>query len=265
MWFTDASTTAPRFTAPSVAGDTTLTFQLSVTDNQGATGVATISVIVTNVNQLPTVSAGVNQTVNETAAVTLTGSASDPDGTIAGYQWTQTGGPAVTLSGANTSTATFTAPWVAGNTLVTFQLAVIDNNGAVAYATTSIVVNNVSGVDLTVTSVSGSVITIKRGSSFSFTSITQNAGNLKTSTSTTTGLYLSSDSTITTTDTRVGLVWLWSVGAGTTVKAVRTVTVPGFLAPGTYYLGAIADYAKRQPEISETNNSFTGVTIQVTQ
>ena len=261
----DASTTSPRFTAPAVAVDTTLTFQLSVSDNNGATGVATISVTVTNVNQPPSVSAGVNQTVNETAPVTLTGSAADPDGTITAYQWTQTGGPAVTLSGVNTPTVTFTAPWVTGDTLLTFQLSVTDNNGAVASATTSVTAKNVSGVDLVVTSVSGSVITIKRGSSFSFTSITKNAGNLKTSTSTTTGLYLSSDSTITTTDTRIGTVWISSVGAEATVKATRTVSVPSALVPGTYYLGAIADYTKRQSEISETNNSFAGVTIQVTQ
>jgi large repetitive protein len=49
-----------------------------------------------------------------------------------------------------------------------------------------------------------------------------------------------------------------------TRSAATVVTVPATLAAGTYYLGAIADYTNAQAELSETNNSFTGVTIQVT-
>ncbi len=260
-----ATSTTATFSAPQVVTDTVLTFKFAVTDSDGAAAFATTSVTVKNVNQLPTANAGVSQIVNETAIVALAGSGVDTDGVITKYQWTQTAGPAVTLSGANAATATFTAPWVSGDTLLTFHLSVTDNDGAVAISSTTVTVKNVNGVDLIVTTASGSVASVKRGSSFTFTSTTKNAGNRSTSTSTTTGLYLSSDSAITTTDTRVGTVNISSLGAGSSTKNSRTVTVPSSLPPGIYYVGAIADYTKRQTEISETNNSFTGMTIQVTQ
>ncbi len=59
----------------------------------------------------PTADAGPDQTVAEGATVTLSGSGSDPDGTpVSGYRWTQTAGPAVTLTSATTATTSFTAP-----------------------------------------------------------------------------------------------------------------------------------------------------------
>ena len=261
----NAGTASPSFTAPAVTSNTPLTFQLTVTDNQGATGSTAITVTVSNVNQLPTVSAGANQSINEGAAITLRGSATDPDGAITTYQWMQTAGPAVTLTGAATAQASFTAPLVFTDTVLTFQLTVADNDGALAVATINVGVKNVNGVDLIVTTVSGSVTTIKRGSSFTFTTTTKNAGDQGTNTSNTTGLYLSRDSNITTTDTRIGAVGIVSLGAGASVRANRTVIVPSTLTPGTYYLGAIADYTRRQIELNEANNSLVGLTILVTQ
>jgi Leucine-rich repeat (LRR) protein len=254
------------FTAPAVgAAGAVLGFELTVTDNGGSIGTAITHVTVKNVNQLPTANAGASQTVNEGASVTLAGSGTDPDGTIASYLWTQTAGPAATLVNANSATATFAAPQVTSDTVLTFQLMVTDNNGATATATTAVKVENVRGADLVVTAVSGSVTTVRRGSSFSFASITKNAGDRSTSTSTTTGLYLSSDATTTASDVRVGTVSIAGLGSGQAVNAVNRVTVPRTLAPGTYYLGAIADYTQRQSELDETNNSLTGIAIQVTQ
>lgn len=80
---------------------------------------------VDGVNTAPVANAGPNQTVNPAAAVTLNGSASsDPDGDALTFAWTQTAGTAVVLSGANTATATFTAPNAAET--LTFQLSVSD-------------------------------------------------------------------------------------------------------------------------------------------
>jgi hypothetical protein len=57
----------------------------------------------------------------------------DPDSDpIVSYQWTQTSGPAVSLSGAATAQATFTAPLlpggVGGSTVLTFQVTVSDGD-----------------------------------------------------------------------------------------------------------------------------------------
>jgi hypothetical protein len=56
---------------------------------------------------------------------------SDPDGQIVGYRWTQTAGPGVTLVGASTATAHFTAPTGQDSSL-TFTLTVTDDQGATA-------------------------------------------------------------------------------------------------------------------------------------
>lgn len=78
----------------------------------------------------PIANAGPDQTTAEPwSTVTLTGAAStDSDGTVASYAWTQTAGPAVTLSGTG-ATRTFKAPPFIDLTQLTFSLVVTDNTG----------------------------------------------------------------------------------------------------------------------------------------
>jgi len=133
-----ANTATPSFKAPTSA--TTLTFRLTVTDNDGAPANDTTTVSVVRTNTAPFAEAGPTQTVNPEATVTLDGrSSSDPDGSIASYAWAQTGGTAVTLSGANTATPNFTAPALA--TVLNFRLTVTDNDGASASDITMVKVN----------------------------------------------------------------------------------------------------------------------------
>ncbi|WP_202626694.1 glycosyl hydrolase family 18 protein [Steroidobacter agaridevorans] len=84
----------------------------------------------TGANQPPTANAGADRNVTPGSATTLAGSGTDVDGSIASYLWTQTAGPGVTLNGASTATASFTAP--SSNTTLTFRLRVTDNQGATA-------------------------------------------------------------------------------------------------------------------------------------
>lgn len=131
----NANTATPSFTAPSVV--TTLTFRLTVTDNQGATASATTTVKV--VNTAPVAATGPAQTVDTGAAVTLNGTASsDSDGTIVSCAWTQTEGTSVTLNNSNTATPSFTAPAVAAT--LAFRLTVTDNDGATNTVTTTVTV-----------------------------------------------------------------------------------------------------------------------------
>ena len=78
----------------------------------------------------PAADAGENRTATERTSVSLSAEdSSAPDGEELSYAWTQTGGPSVTLSAADTATPTFTAPGVEGATALTFEVTVTDSEG----------------------------------------------------------------------------------------------------------------------------------------
>jgi len=80
-------------------------------------------------NRPPVANAGVDQTLSEGNVVKLDGTkSSDPEGSPITYLWSQVGGPIVTLSGLTSSTPSFRAPFVSGNTPLTFQLVVNDGH-----------------------------------------------------------------------------------------------------------------------------------------
>ena len=69
-------------------------FELRVTDNNGAFGRDTMQVTVNAANIPPTANAGQNQVITlPTNYVTLSGSGTDADGNIVGYLWTKISGP----------------------------------------------------------------------------------------------------------------------------------------------------------------------------
>jgi len=118
------------------------TFQLTVTDNNGANGQAQVKIIVNAAaNQSPVANAGINQAITlPVNSVALDGSASfDPDGSIVSYSWIKTAGPgAVTITNSNTVNPTVIG-LQAGS--YTFQLTVTDNKGASASDQVSVTVN----------------------------------------------------------------------------------------------------------------------------
>lgn len=140
------------FTAPIVTagGDPeareTLTFELTVTDPNGASDTDTVDVVVANVDHSPIAVAGANLSVNEASHVMLNGSASsDPDGDALSYSWQQTSGPPVTLTDVDTPFPAFTAPFVsAAGASLEFELTVDDGFGGTSSSTTSVTVGNVN-------------------------------------------------------------------------------------------------------------------------
>ncbi len=93
-------------------------------------------------NEVPTSSAGPDQTLRAGSLVTLAGTGQDSDGTISTYLWAQTSGtPAVTIGDPDMAQATFTAPAVNADTMLVFQLTVTDNSGATAMDSVTITVN----------------------------------------------------------------------------------------------------------------------------
>jgi hypothetical protein len=71
------------------------------------------------------------------------------------------------------------------------------------------------------------------------------------------GIYLSKDSTITTSDTRLDTNSTTALAAGETDKNESdSFDLPSNLAPGTYYLGILADYQRVIDESNESNNAL---------
>jgi N-acetylneuraminic acid mutarotase len=97
-------------------------------------------ILTENINKAPVANAGADKTITlPTSSVTLTGSASDADGTIAGYKWTQVSGPSTALFSAATSASTSASSLKQGTYV--FRLAATDNKGATGSDDVKVVVN----------------------------------------------------------------------------------------------------------------------------
>ena len=133
--------TSPSSAATTVTGLSagTYVFRLTVTDNSGATASDDVNVVVNSAtNQLPTASAGLDQTITLPATLTLSGSGTDPDGTIASYSWTKVSGGSATITSPSAASTTVTG--LAAGTY-TFRLTVTDNGGATAFDEVNVTVN----------------------------------------------------------------------------------------------------------------------------
>ena len=124
----NATSQLTTFTAPAVDSDVTVTFVLSVSDgtNTDVTDQVTITIQDVPTNNPPTVDAGQDQTVDEGDVVTLSGTASDPEGDQLTYLWSHDSVLPITVSNATSQLTTFTAPAVDSDVTVTFVLSVSD-------------------------------------------------------------------------------------------------------------------------------------------
>ena len=137
------------FTSPAAAA--TLTFSLVVNDGEASSGAAVTTVAVQAPGQpAPVASAGPDQTTPRRAHVQLTGTASHTHGGTLAFSWQQVSGAGVTLQGAASSSAGFTAPAAAGD--LVFSFTVTESGVSSAASTVTVHVKNfaptVSGVSL---------------------------------------------------------------------------------------------------------------------
>ncbi|MGH8573961.1 MAG: PKD domain-containing protein, partial [Gammaproteobacteria bacterium] len=126
---TGADSVIASFTAPRPTGEEPLHFSLTVIDDSGASASDDITIIVL-ANQPPLADAGLDQSVTSGSFVGLHAEgSSDPEGGPLRYRWQQTEGAAVTLTGGDTATPSFTAPSPAADEILGFTLTVTDDEG----------------------------------------------------------------------------------------------------------------------------------------
>jgi hypothetical protein len=185
-----------------VTGD--YTFSLQVKDNSGNTDTDYIEVTVENA--APVANAGVDKTISlPSNSVSLTGTATDSDGTVTAYEWTKVSGGAATLTNAQTSTVSLTG--LAEGTYV-FRMTAKDNLGA-------------SGTDDVTVTVNGAVAPVV------------NAGTDKIVKLPTTSATVSGSATSSGTITQY--LWTKVSGAACTMSYTTTATLKlNGLTSGTY-------------------------------
>lgn len=139
------------------------TFRLTVTDNSGATGSDDLVVTVNAApNIAPTANAGSDKTITlPTNSVTLSGSGTDSDGTIASYAWTKVSGGNATI-GSPSSASTSVTGLVQGT--YTFRLTVKDNLGAAGSDDVIVTVNAAANIPPTANAGPDKTITLPTNS-----------------------------------------------------------------------------------------------------
>ena len=210
--------------------------QLTVTDDDGATGSQTRAVsVVATANQSPNASFSASPNpAQPNQWISFDGSASsDPDGTIVSYAWTFGDGDTATGStsfNSYTTAGTYTA-----------QLVVTDDDGATGVASQQIVVQAAAAPDLTVTSLTFAPSNPTIGQSVTFAFTVQNIGTASAG-SFRLGLQGSSSSNAT---------YVSSLSAG----ASRTLSLALPLASSSETFTVTADDLGQVSESNETNNT----------
>ncbi len=117
-------------------------------------------------------------------------------------------------------------------------------------------------VDLIMTNVIPALASVDVGSDVDITNTIRNIGTTITSTNEVqVAIYLSADRVITTDDLELAEYTREALISGESATTITGVTIPRSAEPGTYYIGAIADYADLQPESDETNNALASAAI----
>ena len=115
------------YTVRNLEPDTAYVFRVVAVNDHGESGYSNfIGLSTAPINAPPTVQAGADQAVAEGDTVTLTGTATDPDGDPLTYLWTHDSALDIQLANATSISTTFAAPEVSSNTTIIFTLTADD-------------------------------------------------------------------------------------------------------------------------------------------
>lgn len=177
-----ADTARASFVVPDVSASVSFVFRLTVTDNEGASATAqvTVNVVAAIVPPAALASASVQEAAGGENVV-LDGSASnDSDGQLVAYKWVQTAGTSVVLQAADQTIANFAAPELPSDETLTFSLTVTDDDGEMSTDSVDVLVranrppnadagDNVAAADLTRVTLDASASTDADGDILTFT------------------------------------------------------------------------------------------------
>lgn len=197
------------------------------------------------------------------SGATITWTTNEASDTQVEYGTTTAYGNSTTLNTAMVTSHSATLSGLSASTLYHYRVKSRDAAGNLATSadftfTTSA---GTTGIDLIMTSVIGPN-SGQMGGSIVITNVVNNQG------SSAAGFFevrlmLSTDQTITSSDTVLTYRNVNSLAAGASNSANTTVTLPNGMTPGTYYLGAIVDIQNLVSETNETNNSLAGNAIAI--
>ncbi|MCK6548693.1 M36 family metallopeptidase [Myxococcota bacterium] len=122
---TGVSSMHPQFVAPGVDGGATVSFELTVSDGVSSASDSVDVAVLSLPTPVLVANAGVDvtATANQVVVLDATGSSISTFAPLT-FAWRQLSGPAVTLTGADRSVASFVAPRVETNTVISLELTV---------------------------------------------------------------------------------------------------------------------------------------------
>ncbi|MEE3361532.1 MAG: Ig-like domain-containing protein [Pseudomonadota bacterium] len=165
---------SPTFTAPTLAVGSPsedLVFQLVLNDGFDDSDPDQVTITVNPpANTVPIANAGPDQAVDAGSTVTLSGSATDPDGQTITYVWSQTAGSAVTLSSTTAASPTFTAPAMAiGDPDIILTFSLIVNDGVASSSADSVTITVSAPTNIAPVANAGTDLVVASGASVTLT------------------------------------------------------------------------------------------------
>jgi subtilase family serine protease len=113
--------------------------------------------------------------------------------------------------------------------------------------------------DLVMTAVSTTAVKVVPGAMISVSSTVKNQGPAIATGPFTVGLYLATSPTVDPATARfLGTRSIASLSTGASSLASTSVTIPGDVVPGSYFIGAVVDPGSAVGELDETNNALAG-------
>ena len=121
-------------------------------------------------------------------------------------------------------------------------------------------------VDLVPTSASTTATNLPLNGNITVSTTIKNQGTTPTTTGHSVGIWLSTDTTLSSADAYLGITGVPGLAGGESATVSTPVLIPTTLTPGTtYYLLAKADFFNTQPETNEANNLLAGAALVAVQ